>query len=193
MELAEIIPAISMYSHGRRLELAAALAPFVRDKLKGAKNTRITRRGALVLSEPHQKAFALRLRRRCSEPCCLNKMYARAYVRASARIHSGGFGYHGMASIVNELHAQGGQAVAMPQRTVFACRPGVRPLRRNPPAPQAATPLRVARSMKRSSAVGRSKRASSSSTCTVTGHSILTAYDDATSTIAWSIMNIPCH
>jgi tryptophan synthase beta chain len=119
LEMAGEYPDILIAPTGGGSNFAGLIAPFLKAKLSGEKNTRI------IAVEPsscpsltkgvyaYDYGDAIGL-------TPLVKMYTLGHTFVPPRIHSGGLRYHGMASIVNELYNQGIiEAVAVPQKSVF--------------------------------------------------------------------------
>lgn len=177
MELAGEYPDILIAPTGGGSNFAGLITPFVRDKLKAGKQTRIIAVEPTSCPSLTKGVYAYDFGDAIGLTP-LMKMYTLGHTFVPPRIHSGGLRYHGMASIVNELYDQGlVEAVAVPQRAVFAA--GLEFARHEGilPAPEAAHAVRVAIDEAVKCKQEGRKRVIVFNLCGH-GHLDLTAYDD---------------
>lgn len=144
MELAGEYPDILIAPTGGGSNFAGLVAPFVRDKLKRGKKTRIIAVEPSSCPSLTKGVYAYDFGDAVGLTP-LVKMYTLGHTFVPPRIHSGGLRYHGMASIVNELYDQGIiEAVAVPQRAVFEAGLAFARCEGILPAPEAAHAVRIA-------------------------------------------------
>lgn len=115
----EITPDVVIGCAGGGSNLGGLISPFVADRLRGRTGTRF------VAVEPAACPSLTRGKYTydfcdTGKVCPLAKMYTLGSGYMPAAIHAGGLRYHGMSTVLSELHDRGIlEAISVPQSTVF--------------------------------------------------------------------------
>ena len=114
-----ITPDVVIGCAGGGSNLGGLISPFVADRLRGRTGTRFVAVEPSACPSLTRGKYAYDF---CDtgKVCPLAKMYTLGSGYMPAAIHAGGLRYHGMSTVLSELHDQGIlEAISVPQSTVF--------------------------------------------------------------------------
>lgn len=114
-----ITPDVVIGCAGGGSNLGGLISPFVADRLRGRTGTRFVAVEPAACPSLTRGKYAYDF---CDtgKVCPLAKMYTLGSGYMPAAIHAGGLRYHGMSTVLSELHARGIlEAISVPQSTVF--------------------------------------------------------------------------
>ena len=114
-----ITPDVVIGCAGGGSNLGGLISPFVADRLRGRTGTRFVAVEPAACPSLTRGKYAYDF---CDtgKVCPLAKMYTLGSGYMPAAIHAGGLRYHGMSTVLSELHDQGIlEAISVPQSTVF--------------------------------------------------------------------------
>lgn len=114
-----ITPDVVIGCAGGGSNLGGLISPFVADRLRGRTDTRFVAVEPAACPSLTRGKYAYDF---CDtgKVCPLAKMYTLGSGYMPAAIHAGGLRYHGMSTVLSELHDRGIlEAISVPQSTVF--------------------------------------------------------------------------